>query len=75
MPGIEMHTTIKTLFTKGYSKSNIARMLDIDRKTVRKILKELDEKVYLERKERGSILGPFSAIFAVILPICYFIAY
>ncbi len=53
-----MHTTIKTLFSKGYNKSDIAKMLDIDRKTVRKILKELDEKGYVERKERVSILDP-----------------
>ncbi|MDK2800049.1 MAG: hypothetical protein PWP27_2623 [Clostridiales bacterium] len=27
MLGVEMHTTIKTLFDKGYNKSQIARIL------------------------------------------------
>lgn len=35
-----MKTTIKTLYQKGYNKTQIGRMLDIDRKTVRKVLKE-----------------------------------
>ena len=34
-----MKTTIKTLFEKGYNKSQISRMLQIDRKTVRAKLK------------------------------------
>ena len=59
MLGEEMHTTIKTLFQKGYNKSEIARMLEIDRKTVRKVLKELDENGVVERKKRKSILDPF----------------
>lgn len=37
---VDMKTTIKTLFQKGYNKSQIARMLGIDRKTVRKALKD-----------------------------------
>ncbi len=37
-----MKTTIKTLYQKGYNKTQIGRMLDIDRKTVRKVLKEDD---------------------------------
>ena len=36
----EMCTTIKSLFEKGYNISQIARMLNIDRKTVRKKLNE-----------------------------------
>lgn len=39
MLGVEMHTTVKTLFEKGYNKTQIANILEIDRKTVRKILK------------------------------------
>lgn len=35
-----MKTTIKTLYQKGYNKTQIGRMLGIDRKTVRKVLKE-----------------------------------
>ncbi len=43
---VDMKTTIKTLFQKGYNKTQIGRMLGIDRKTVRKVLKEnTDEKV------------------------------
>ncbi|SES98404.1 helix-turn-helix domain-containing protein, partial [Anaerobranca gottschalkii] len=59
MLGVEMQTTIKTLFEKRYNKSQIAQMLNVDRKTVRKILKELDENGVVERKERASILDPF----------------
>ncbi len=35
-----METTIKTLYQRGYNKTQIGRMLGIDRKTVRKVLKE-----------------------------------
>lgn len=59
MLGVDMQTTIKTLFSKGYNKSQIALMLNVDRKTVRKVLKELDEKGVVERKVRDSILDPF----------------
>ncbi len=41
MLGVAMQTTIKTLFEKGYNKAQIARMLNIDKKTVRKILKDM----------------------------------
>ena len=59
MLGVEMHTTIKTLFSKGYNKSQIANLLDTDRKTVRKVLKELDDKGIVERKKRTSILDEY----------------
>ncbi len=36
---VDMKTTIKTLYQKGYNKTQIGRMLGIDRKTVRKVLK------------------------------------
>ncbi|WP_245641269.1 helix-turn-helix domain-containing protein [Thermovenabulum gondwanense] len=62
---MEMHTTIKTLFTKGYNKSSIARMLNIDRKTVRKVLKVLNDKDFIERKERISILDPYKEYIAI----------
>ena len=52
MLGVEMHTTIKTLFLKGYNKSQIAVMLNVDRKTVRNILKQFEEKGSVERKAR-----------------------
>lgn len=51
-----MHTTIQTLFNKGYSKSKIAEMLNVNRKTVAKVLREIDEKGYVERKKKPSIL-------------------
>lgn len=37
---VEMKTTIKTLAQRGYNKTQIGKMLGIDRKTVRKILNE-----------------------------------
>lgn len=37
---VDMKTTIKTLYQKGYNKTQIGRMLDIDRKTVRKVLND-----------------------------------
>ena len=37
---VDMKTTIKTLYQKGYNKTQIGRMLSIDRKTVRKVLRE-----------------------------------
>jgi|GEM_PF-1618809 len=54
-----MHTTIKTLYEKGYNKSQIARILKVDRKTVRKVLKALDENGYVEHKTKPSILDPY----------------
>ena len=52
-----MITTIKTLFQKGYNKSQIAEMLEVDRKTVRVKLQQL-EKGVVERKQRQTILDP-----------------
>ena len=37
---VDMKTTIKTLYQRGYNKTQIGRMLGIDRKTVRKVLKD-----------------------------------
>lgn len=45
---VDMKTTIKTLYQKGYNKTQIGRMLGIDRKTVRKVLKD-----DANRKESG----------------------
>ena len=53
----DMKTTIKSLFEKGYNKSQIARMLDIDRKTVRRKLNEYNPS--LQKKKRESILDPY----------------
>jgi transposase len=54
-----MHTTIKTLFEKGYTKSDIARILRIDRKTVSTVLSKLEEVGVVERKSRSSILDEY----------------
>lgn len=54
-----MHTTIETLFKKGYNKTQIARMLEIDRKTVRNILNQLEAKGFVERKPTASILDQY----------------
>ena len=51
-----MHTTIKTLFNKGYNKTQIANILHVDRKTVRKVLKELSTCGKVERKERATLI-------------------
>lgn len=39
---VDMKTTIKTLYQKGYNKTQIGKMLGIDRKTVRKVLNEAE---------------------------------
>ena len=54
----EMKITIKTLYEKGYNKSQISRMLKIDRKTVRAKLKESDEGLS-KKKIRPTILDPY----------------
>lgn len=59
MLGVEMHTTIETLFKKGYNKTQIASILKIDRKTVRNVLNKIDEKGVVERKAKPSILDPY----------------
>lgn len=41
---VAMKTTVRTLFRQGYNKTQIGEMLGIDRKTVRKILKDPQEK-------------------------------
>ena len=38
---VDMKTTIRTLYKKGYNKTQIGRMLGIDRKTVRCFLQAL----------------------------------
>lgn len=53
-----MHTTIRTLFKRGKSKSEIARILGVDRKTVRKILSKPEEEP-VEKKPHPSILDPY----------------
>lgn len=57
--GVDMHTTIETLFKKGYNKTQIAEILKIDRKTVRNVLKKIDENGVVERKQTASILDQY----------------
>jgi transposase len=53
-----MHTTIKTLFQRGKSKSEIARILGVDRKTVRNILNKPDDAP-IEKRPHPSMLDPY----------------
>lgn len=53
-----MHTTIRTLFKRGMSKSEIARVLGVDRKTVRNVLKKPEDKP-IEKKPHPSMLDPY----------------
>ena len=55
-----MKTTIKTLYEQGYNKSQIARMLEIDRKTIRKIINsKQNEYTEIPRKEYQSQFDPY----------------
>lgn len=56
MLGVHMQTTVKTLFEKGHSKTKIGEILGIDRKTVRKILKNPDKDVHIEKQPHPSVL-------------------
>jgi len=56
MLGVHMQTTVKTLFEKGHSKTRIGEILGIDRKTVRKILKQPDKETHIEKKPHPSML-------------------
>jgi len=56
MVEVHMQTTVKTLSEKGHSKSKIAKLLGIDRKTVRKILKNPDNECKMEKKPHPSKL-------------------
>lgn len=60
-----MYTTIKTLFDKGYNKTQIAQMLEIDRGTVRNVLKKIEKGEEIKRKEVGSILDPYKEIIQI----------
>ena len=55
-----MQTTIKTLYEQGYNKSQIARMLNVDRKTIRKVINS-KEGGYTEvpGKEPSSQFDPY----------------
>ena len=57
-----MYTTIKTLFDKGYNKTQIDQMLEIDRGTVRKVLKRIENGEEIRRESVGFILEPYKEI-------------
>jgi len=57
-----MYTTIKTLFDKGYNKTQIANMLGIDRGTVRNVLIRIEKGEEIKRKPVSSILDPYKEI-------------
>lgn len=57
-----MYTTIKTLFDKGYNKTQIANMFGIDRGTVRSVLKRIENGEEVKRKSVSSILDPYKEI-------------
>ena len=56
---VHMQTTIKTLYERGFNKTQIGSMLNIDRKTVRKILKNPDKEHRIEKKPHPSILDEY----------------
>ena len=56
---VAMKTTIKTLYEKGYNKSQIALMLHVDRKTVRKILNESNEGKEVTCKKYPSMFDEY----------------
>ena len=55
---VDMKTTIKTLYQKGYNKTQIGRMLGIDRKTVRKVLKT-DAETPKQAESKPSMLDEY----------------
>ena len=55
-----MQTTIKTLYEKGYNKSQISRMLEVDRKTIRKVITSKEKgETEVPRKEYPSQFDPY----------------
>jgi len=56
MLGVQMQTTVKTLYEKGHNKTKIGEILGIDRKTVRKFLKHPENDTHIEKKPHPSML-------------------
>lgn len=53
---VHMQTTIMTLYKQGYSKTEIAKMLSVDRKTVRKYIEASEQgKEYIQKKSHPSM--------------------
>ena len=51
-----MQITVKTLFEKRYNKTQIAKLLQLDRKTVRKVLIDQDRDSIMITKTHPSML-------------------
>jgi transposase len=59
MTEVAMQTTIITLYKKGYSKTHIANEVGVDRKTVRKVVKNHESgKEVMEKKPHPSYWDP-----------------
>jgi len=57
---IAMYTTIKTLYEKGSNKSEIAKVTGHDRKTIRKVIKQIkDGALYPKRKPHPCKIDPY----------------
>lgn len=54
-----MHITIKTLYEKGYNKTQIAKIVGCSRKTVRRALSRIERGEEIKRKEVSSIIDPY----------------
>lgn len=55
-----MYTTIKTLWDKGYNKSEIARMTGHDWKTIHKVVKDIQRgKSVPQKKPHSRLLDPY----------------
>ena len=53
---VGMQTTIHTLFKKGYSKAKICRELGVSPKTVRKVLKSMEQgECEIQKKPHPSV--------------------
>ena len=63
-----MQTTIITLFKQGHSKTDIARMLSMDRKTVRKYIEANEQgKEFIEKKPHPSMWDCYSEYIGIRL--------
>ena len=51
MLGVEMYTTIKTLWKKTRNKSEIARVTGHDWKTVSKVIRDIEKGIEIPRKK------------------------
>jgi len=62
---VAMHITIKTLFEKGYNKTQIAEIVGCSRKTVRRALGRMERGKEIKRKKVSSIIDPYEEVVLV----------